>query len=272
MPTGPRSPRHSSISSIPATSSTPTATSSTPTGTGASAPSGTITAVRVGHVRTVRWRDEEVPTGSFKEPVEGPVDLGLTGLAGDGQGDVVHHGGPEKALLCYGRAHYAAWQAEGLDLPEGALFENLTVDGLTESEVCLEDVWEVEGVRLQVTQSRRPCWKLSSRWGIPDLARRVQSTGRTGWYLRVLTPGTLQAGQVMRLAERTPGAVDLAELSRVMNVDKGDIQAIERILDSPGVPESWRSTLQRRLDVHRVRASGSDGRFTDEADTDRLRG
>ncbi|MGW9550859.1 MOSC domain-containing protein [Citricoccus zhacaiensis] len=268
MPTGLPSPRPSTISSVPTTSTM----STTPTGTGAAAPSGTITAVRVGRVRTVRWRDEAVPTGAFKEPVEGPVALGPTGLAGDEQGDVVHHGGPEKALMCYGRAHYAAWRAEGLDLPEGALFENLTVDGLTESEVCLEDVWDVEGVRLQVTQSRRPCWKLSSRWGIPDLARRVQSTGRTGWYLRVLTPGTLQAGQVMRLVERNPGAVDLAELSRVMNVDKGDTSAIERILASPGVPGRWRSTLQRRLDVHQGRTSDSDGRITDEEDADRLRG
>ena len=269
MPTGPRSPRPSSTTGIPATSTSPTSPAS-PTCTGAPASSGTIIAVRVGRVRTVQWRDEEVLTGSFKEPVEGPVDLGLTGLAGDEQGDVVHHGGPEKALLCYGRAHYAAWRAEGLDLPEGALFENLTVEGLTESEVCLGDVWDVDGVRLQVTQSRRPCWKLSSRWGVPDLARRVQSTGRTGWYLRVLTPGTLQAGQVMRLLERNPGAVDLAELSRVMNVDKGDIPAIERILASPGVPGRWRTTLQRRLDVHGARTSGTGD--SDEEDAGRLRG
>ncbi|GAA1116537.1 MOSC domain-containing protein [Citricoccus alkalitolerans] len=268
MPTEPPSPRPSSPGGTPTLSTTPT-------GTGSPASSGTIIAVRVGRVRTVQWRDEEVRTGSFKESVEGPVDLGPTGLAGDEQGDVVHHGGPEKALLCYGRAHYAAWRAEGLDLPEGALFENLTVEGLTESEVCLGDIWDVAGVRLQVTQSRRPCWKLSSRWGVPDLARRVQSTGRTGWYLRVLTPGTLQAGQAMRLIERHPGAVDLAELSRVMNVDKGDIPAIERILASPDVPERWRTILQRRLELHRARTRGADnvdGQFTDEEDADRLRG
>ncbi|WP_313818261.1 MOSC domain-containing protein [Citricoccus sp.] len=276
MPTGLPSPRPFDLPSIAATSTALTGTGvSAPSGPRVPAPSGTITAVRVGRVRTVQWRDEEVPTGSFKEPVEGPVAVGLSGLTGDEQGDAVHHGGPEKALLCYGRAHYAAWQSEGLELPEGALFENLTVDGLTESEVCLGDVWDVDGVRLQVTQSRRPCWKLSSRWGIPDLARRVQSTGRTGWYLRVLTPGALQAGQVMTLIERSSGAVDLAELSRVMNVDKADLPAIERILDSPGVPERWRTTLRRRLDVHRIRTDGTDGpdgRFTDEEDADRLRG
>lgn len=276
MPTGLPSPRPSGLPRIPTTSTT---------GTGTAVPvlTGTITAVRVGRVRTVRWRDEDVPTGSFKDALDGPVALGITGLAGDEQGDVVHHGGPEKALLCYGRAHYDAWRAEGLELPEGALFENLTVEGVTESEVCLGDVWGVGEVRLQVTQSRRPCWKLSSRWGVPDLARRVQSTGRTGWYLRVLTPGTLQAGQEMRLLERSPGTVDLAELSRVMNVDQGDLPAIERILDSPGIPARWRTTLQRRLDRRRVRTDdsggmdgsggtdGSGGPSTDPEGVDRLR-
>ncbi|GAA4759688.1 MOSC domain-containing protein [Citricoccus nitrophenolicus] len=205
--------------------------------------------MRVGAVRTVRWRGAEVRTGAFKEPVEGPVALGATGLAGDGQGDTEHHGGPDKAVMCYARGHYAAWRADGIDLPEGALFENLTVEGLTEADTCLADVWQVGDAVLQVSQSRRPCWKLSSRWGIPDLARRVQATGRTGWYLRVLTPAPLAAGQRMRLVERMAGAVDLAELSRVMTVDKDDLPAAERILASPGVPESWRSALQRRLEM-----------------------
>lgn len=232
-------------------------------------PVGRITAVRVGAVRTVRWRGEEVLTGAFKEPVEGPVPLGMTGLAGDEQGDTVHHGGPEKAVMCYARSHYAAWRADGLDLPEGALFENLTVDGLTEADICLSDVWQVGDAVLQVTQSRRPCWKLSSRWGIPDLARRVQATGRTGWYLRVLSPAPVQSGQEMRLGGRAPGAVDLAELSRVMTVDKYDLLAIERVLASPGVPDSWRGTLQRRLETRRVGPAGRQGTSPEE-DTDRL--
>ncbi len=214
-------------------------------------PEGRIAAVRVGAVRTVQWRGEDVRTGAFKEPVDGPVPLTPTGLAGDGQGDTVHHGGPDKAVMCYARSHYAAWRAEGLELPEGALFENLTVDGLSESDVCLADVWRVGEAVLQVTQSRRPCWKLASRWGIPDLARRVQATGRTGWYLRVLAAAPLEAGQRMVLVDRAPGAVDLAELSRVMTVDRHDVPAIHRVLASPGVPEGWRTALQRRLEMPR---------------------
>lgn len=229
-------------------------------------PTGRITAVRVGAVRMVRWRDEDVPTGAFKDSVEGPVPLRLTGLAGDEQGDTVHHGGPDKAVMCYARSHYAAWRADGIDLPEGALFENLTVDGLTEADVCLADIWQVDGAVLQVSQPRRPCWKLSSRWGIPDLARRVQATGRTGWYLRVLTPAPVQAGQQMRLVDRAPGAVDLAELSRVMTVDKNDLPAIERVLASPGLPDGWRTALQRRLEL---RQAGRNEALPDE-DADRL--
>lgn len=217
---------------------------------------GTIAAVRVGRVRQVHWRGEPVPTGAYKEPVEGPVEVGVEGLAGDEQGDRVNHGGRDKAVLCYGRGHYATWQAEGLDLPEGAFFENLTVDGLSESDVCLQDVWRVGDVVFQVSQSRRPCWKLASRWGIPDLARRVQATGRTGWYLRVLEPGQVRTGSAMELVARVPGAVGIAELSRVMNVESHDVEGIQRVLTAPGVPERWRTVLERRLVRWNSQASG----------------
>ena len=53
------------------------------------------------------WR-----TAFFKWPVEGPVWLGRTNLAGDGQANRKVHGGPDKAVLAYAGAHYPLWRAE----------------------------------------------------------------------------------------------------------------------------------------------------------------
>ena len=47
----------------------------------------------------------------------------------------------------------------------------------------------------EVSQGRQPCWKLNDRFEQPDMAARVQADGRTGWYLRVLEPGTIGAGR-----------------------------------------------------------------------------
>ncbi|MFC7403095.1 MOSC domain-containing protein [Citricoccus sp. GCM10030269] len=224
---------------------------------------GVIAAIRVGRVSEVTWRGETVRTGAFKEAVTGDVAVGPLGLAGDEQGDLVNHGGPDKAVLCYGRAHYADWRDEGIDLPEGAFFENLTVDGLTEADVCLGDRWRAGDVLFEVSQARQPCWKLSSRWSIPDLARRVKSTGRSGWYLRVVETGDLRAGTHLVLVDRWPEAVDLAEIARVMNVDKHDAPAIERVMNSPGLPEGWRAALRKRLG-ERVGERRQSLRVTDE--------
>ena len=60
-------------------------------------------------------------SGIVKRTVEGPVWLGRTNLAGDGQADLVNHGGPDKAVLAYAAAHYPDWRTElaPLELPSG---------------------------------------------------------------------------------------------------------------------------------------------------------
>src|SRR5690606_28558955 len=119
-----------------------------------------------------------------KAPVDGPALVTVTGLVGDEQADRKHHGGPDKAVHAYAVAHYPAWIAE-LPAAAGALRpggfgENLVVDGVTEADVCLGDRWRIGPVLLEVSQGRQPCWKLNVRFGQPDMARRVQTSGRTG--------------------------------------------------------------------------------------------
>ena len=147
--------------------------------------------------------DRPWTTAFFKEPVAGPVWLGLTNLDGDRQGDPEHHGGPDRAAMCYAAAHYPVWRQElGRELPHGGFGENFTVEGMDESSVRIGDVWAVGGARVQVSQPRIPCWKIARRWRIRDLSARVQRTRRTGWYLRVLHEGHVQAGDEIVLLQR----------------------------------------------------------------------
>ena len=142
-----------------------------------------------------------------KQSVSGPVAVGAESLAGDEQGDRRVHGGPDKAVHQYAQEHCAAWRAElgalaVLDAP-GAFGENLASTGMTERSVCLGDQVQVGSVLLEVSQGRQPCWKLNDRFGgLPGMARRVQGSGRTGWYYRVLQPGHLQAGDALVLVAR----------------------------------------------------------------------
>src|SRR5439155_2561092 len=110
--------------------------------------------------------DQPWRTGFFKTPVAGPVHLGRTNLAGDGQANLRVHGGPDKAVLGYAASHYPLWRQElqKADLPYGAFAENFTITVLDESRVCLGDVYAIGNARVEVSQPRQPCANITHRW------------------------------------------------------------------------------------------------------------
>src|SRR5688572_910438 len=109
--------------------------------------------------------DKEWTTGFYKEPVAGAVWLGATNLVGDGQADLVNHGGRDKAVNVYPADHFWNWETE-LGIPNlsgGAFGENFTTVRALETDVCIGDVYEIGGAVVQISQPRQPCWKLARR-------------------------------------------------------------------------------------------------------------
>ncbi|MCJ2060146.1 MOSC domain-containing protein [Methylobacterium sp. J-048] len=189
-----------------------------------------------------------------KVPLGRPVAVGPNGLEGDEQADLRHHGGPEKAVHHYAFDHYAGWRQE-LPGPEpallarpGAFGENLSTIGLTENDICVGDLWRAGSALLQVSQARQPCWKLNHRFGAADMARRVQASGRTGWYYRVVEPGVIAAGDRLRLIDRPHPAWPLARLLRAFYVDRLDRAALAGIAELEALSPSWRALARRRLE------------------------
>lgn len=169
-----------------------------------------LVSVQVGTPRTVGVPGtadrmaREFTSAIWKEPVSGSVWAGRTGLLGDEVADKRVHGGPEQAVLMYAESHYPLWRAEWgrNDVGPGSFGENLTARGLTEDTVCIGDVFDIGEARFQVSQPRQPCATLARRHQVPDMIALVRSNGRSGWYLRVLREGHVQADQPIRLAER----------------------------------------------------------------------
>lgn len=190
-----------------------------------------------------------------KTPRSGTVHIGPLGLQGDEQADTRVHGGVDKAVHHYPFDHYAAWRAELGDSPvlaePGAFGENISTRGMDESNVCLGDRWTLGDAVLEVSQGRQPCWKLNDRFGVPDMARRVQDTGRTGWYYRVLQAGAASAGDEIALMERPFPDWPLNRLMRLLAERVLDAERLEEALELPLVP-SWRKLLERRLASGRV--------------------
>jgi len=214
-----------------------------------------VCSVQIGTVRRLQVGSGSTPSGFVKTPTDAAVHLTYHGLVGDEQGDRRVHGGPEKAVCVYPVEHYPYWSLRlGRPLPPGAFAENLTTRGLLETDLRLGDVLAVGSTLVQISQPRRTCAKLAAHHGWPSLAAEVQESGRTGFYLRVLTCGALRAGQPLELVQPGPGRASLAEVNRVMNVDRHDVAGIHTLLDEPALPPRWRATLEGRLR----------GRFSDE--------
>ena len=169
--------------------------------------SGSIVSVQVG--RTAPLGPRKVPSAFVKRPIAGPVMAKQLGLVGDHQADLRVHGGPDKAIYCYPVEHYAKWLAErplaeALLVP-GGFGENLTTRGLDEDRTCIGDVLRIGGVTAQVTQPRQPCFKLGLHFKDPQILRQMLRSGRSGWYLRVLDPGLVEAGaSITRIGCRNP--------------------------------------------------------------------
>lgn len=185
-----------------------------------------------------------------KRPVTDTTLIGLLGLEGDEQGDRRVHGGPDKAIHAYPSEHYGKWREELGALPilrePGAFGENLSTAGFTERDICLGDLFRVGSVLLEVSQARQPCWKLNDRFGVPDMARRVQATRRTGWYFRVLEEGRVAAGDTFWLMHRPHPDWPLLRLIELLYERMLDRDSLTAALAHPLVP-GWRKLIERRL-------------------------
>jgi MOSC domain-containing protein YiiM len=205
-------------------------------------PEARILAVRTG--RIVPLGPDRVPSAIAKHARDGAVKVGPLGLDGDQQGDLSVHGGEEKAVYGYAAAHFTAWSRAFPDLAgqfvSGAMGENLTVAGLQESGICPGDVHAIGSALLQVCQPRRPCFKFALHMGSNQVLKAMVRTGHSGWYYRVLQPGSLSAGDAITLAERPNPDFSFTRLVQIVSFGRPTRAELERMADMEGLASQWR--------------------------------
>lgn len=152
------------------------------------------------------FRGKPITSGIAKQPVtQDTLHLDWLNLAGDRQADLRVHGGRDKAVYAYPAEHIERWNAELT--PEtpygpGTFGENLTTRGWLEDAVRIGDIWAWGDALLQVSEPRHPCFKLGMRTGRRDIIKRMETNGRSGWYLRVLQPGLVPVtGPIMVVSQ-----------------------------------------------------------------------
>jgi MOSC domain-containing protein YiiM len=170
-------------------------------------------------------------------------------LEGDRQADLKVHGGPDKAVYVYPSEHYEFWRRELAQHPLkwGAFGENLTVEGLAEDAVSIGDHIGIGTAVFQVSQPRLPCFKLAAKLQREDIIRQFLDSRRTGFYVRVLEEGSLQAGDRIVLLERDPHHVTIREITDLYLTKKPERSRIERALSVEALATSWREHFNALL-------------------------
>lgn len=210
-----------------------------------------IESVQIGQVRTYGRPDAVDPlekpwtSAIGKEPVSGPVWAGREGLSGDHQYDRRSHGGPDRALLMYSSEHYPRWRSEWgrRDVGPGGFGENLTVSGLDERTVCLGDVFAFGEVRAQVSSPRTPCSNLARRHAVPEIVRAIRENHRSGWYLRVLHEGWVEAGLPIQLLDRPYPQWTIARAAAVKRHRHDRPEEARLLAACPALIGEWRERL-----------------------------
>lgn len=204
-----------------------------------------IISTNIAEPATIEWRGQQVQTGIFKYSVERPILLGLENVENDHVIDRRFHGGVDKACYLYSSDHYPFWKSKypDNDWQWGMFGENLTVNGLDESEIRIGDRFQIGEAEIQVTQPRQPCFKLGVRFGDQSVVEYFWKSSLSGVYVRVLQSGSVIKGDEIRLIERNPDSLSVSQIFSIFRSNRNNPELIQKAIAEPFLADSCRKDI-----------------------------
>ena len=224
----------------------------------------TLVSVNVGLPRDMQWQGRTVHTGIWKDPVQGRCRARRLNLDGDGQGDLAGHGGEQRAVFVYQLDSYRYWQEQlgRSDFVHGQFGENFTIEGLPDGEVCVGDRFEIGTALFEVTQPRVTCYRIGIRMQEPRMPALLTSSGRPGFYFRVLREGDVGAGDAIVKVGEAGERMTITQINALLYLPGHSPEQLKRALQIPALSPGWRASFGAML---QSRASGNAGLIPDAA-------
>ncbi|KZS64184.1 hypothetical protein LAUMK35_03056 [Mycobacterium pseudokansasii] len=148
----------------------------------------------------------------------GPMHGGMgSGLVGDIIGNQKFHGGDDQAVYAYAREDLDGWESRlQRTLSSGIFGENLTTVGIDVTGARIGDRWHVgtDGLVLEVSAPRTPCRTFSAFLELRHWINTFTQAGKPGAYLRVISPGTVRAGDAITIDRRSDHDVTIGLVFR----------------------------------------------------------
>jgi MOSC domain-containing protein YiiM/ferredoxin-NADP reductase/ferredoxin len=220
-----------------------------------------LLSVNVGLPRDIEWRGRTVHTGIWKEPMPGRCRVGRLNVEGDGQGDLAGHGGEQRAVFVYQIESYRYWQEQlrRTDFVYGQFGENFTIEGLADDTVCIGDRYRIGSALFEVTQPRVTCYRVGIRMNEPRIPALLTSSGRPGFYFRVLQEGEVGASdEILKVAEGQQ-RMTVAEVNALLYSPNHPRDRLERALQIDALSPGWRASFEALLQNQTTAAGGNAG-------------
>src|SRR5882762_6211162 len=220
-----------------------------------------LLSVNVGLPRDIAWKGRTVHTGIWKNLLRGRCRVGRLNLEGDGQGDLAGHGGEQRAVFVYQIESYRYWQEQlkRTDFVHGQFGENFTIEGLPDDAVCIGDRYQIGSALFEVTQPRVTCYRVGIRMNEPRMPALLTSSGRPGFYFRVLQEGEVGAGDEIVKVGEAKERMTVAEINALLYSPNHPRDQLERALRIEALSPGWRSSFELLLQNQTGAGSGNPG-------------
>jgi len=208
-----------------------------------------LLSVNVGLPRDIEWRGRIVHTAIWKDPVQGRCRVARLNLDGDGQGDLAGHGGEQRAVFVYQLESYRYWkeQLKRTDFVHGQFGENFTIEGLPDDAVYIGDRYRIGTAVFEVTQPRVTCYRVGIRMNEPRMPALLTSSGRPGFYFRVLEEGEVGAGDEIVKVGEAKERMTVAEINALLYSPNHGRDLLERALRIEALSPGWRASFEALL-------------------------
>lgn len=209
--------------------------------------------IKVGIVTSTKLENSkrsELTSGIKKYPVS-KVNLTKTGFKEDFQADLEHHGGVNKALFLFSALTYEKINSffnNSFEMTNMAYFgENLILSDICEKDICVGDILKIGQTKVQITQPRQPCWKLSANTNQKNMTKFIFDNGLTGWYAKVLEEGIICQNDEVILQERKHPNLTIEKLNKLIVNPMSDETISLEALNCEDLGKQFFESLSKRF-------------------------
>jgi len=210
-----------------------------------------VISINIAQPTDIDYQGKTVSTGIFKQPVNHKTQVQKENIVGDGQADLIHHGGLDKAVYGFSADHYRYWRdtLHQPNLKYGAFGENLTISSLSEEQLCIGDRLEIGDTVLEVSQPRVPCFKLGIALDNVKAPSLFTKSNNTGVYFRVIKSGFITPGDNLVVVKSTKDTVSVQSLFRAYyDRHYSDSEAVLNTANKiEELAEEWRLKVIKKL-------------------------